>query len=667
MHSLTNLDINQKQLNILNKANLDCYEKIARLIPKKLFDCTSHLELSPKNDGATGMITGILKNIYTKISSSKIEMTIAFIEDETTHQTLMITWFHTSYPYERYKDSIGNRFLVYGKIVYDKEYDNYKMTSPIIFTDYCSKYEGRLIPAYKKYRGMSAEYFENIIKTASTIDLDESMAKDFRESHWFESLAELSMSLHEPKDYASFSKACKQIDVEDLIYFALHMIKNNTNGKNTPNISKDFIYRRAICNLPFTLTRGQQETLEGLKENIRSGKELNALVQGDVSCGKSIVAYLLMLLFVENGYQTMLLAPTIVLASQHYKDAKLLFEKYGYTVEFINGTLKKKERKELLDKLQSGSVNVLIGTHAAVSDDVVFKNLGLSIVDEEQRFGVTCREKVKTKAKEGTQTVYVAMSATPIPRTLATCLYGEGTGIYSIASMPNGRQSVDTLITDSFKVPNILKNELKAGRQAYVVCALIEDSEENENESEIVSVEKTKSVYEKELPGYKVAVLTGKTKDDETLRIMQDYKDGKIDVIISTTVIEVGVNNPNSSVIVIQNADRFGLSTLHQLRGRVRRGTYKPYCILISQDKENERLKILASTEDGFKLSQLDLDLRKSGNLIGTEQSGKNHFVELVLQKPRFYEYARNVAYELIERGEAEHFLQKMSIFFNDK
>jgi ATP-dependent DNA helicase RecG len=391
-----------------------------------------------------------------------------------------------------------------------------------------------------------------------------------------------------------------------------------------------------------------------------SKKEVNALVQGDVSCGKSIVAYLLILLLLENGYQGALLAPTVVLASQHYDDAKTFFSKYGYQVDFINGSLKKKERTGLLKRLASGDIDVLVGTQAAVSDDVAFKNLGIAIVDEEQRFGVTCREKIKTKSVK--PIFYITMSATPIPRTLATCIYGEGTGIYSIKSMPGGRQSVDTILTDSYKVPDILKSELAAGRQGYVVCALItEDNKNDDAEKEanpIISVEKTLAAYRRALPGYNIEALTGKTKDKECLQIMQDFKEGKINVLVSTTVIEVGVNNPNASVIVIQNAERFGLSTLHQLRGRVRRGSYKPYCILVSDKRDSERLDVLVRTEDGFELSMEDLNLRRSGNLIGTEQSGKNRFVELAIRKSEVFDYAKVLARELRERKEDETFLK---------
>ncbi len=661
MHELTEEDINPVQLKILNKAGYWCYEQLARLKPKKLYDCRSEMILSPENVGKNGMIVGTLQTISNRKAMSGMKLTEAIVLSENNKKFISVVWFNDEYIYKRYEKSAGQRVLLYGKIGNGMGGMGYQMVSPILFTDYPDKYEGKIIPANKKYRGMSNEYFTEVINATVPMELEEPFSKDFREKHSLMSINTLSENLHDPEGVDELAKAFKQVDVEDLVYFALNLSKNIADQKNEyPQIKSRKILDEAIGGLPFKLTDGQMAAVNGLAENMASKKEVNALVQGDVSCGKSIVAYLLILLLLENGYQGALLAPTVVLASQHYDDAKTFFSKYGYNVEFINGALKKKERTGLLKRLASGDIDVLVGTQAAVSDDVAFKNLGIAIVDEEQRFGVTCREKIKTKSVK--PIFYITMSATPIPRTLATCIYGEGTGIYSIKSMPGGRQSVDTILTDSYKVPDILKSELAAGRQGYVVCALItEDNKNDDAEKEanpIISVEKTLAAYRRALPGYNIEALTGKTKDKECLQIMQDFKEGKINVLVSTTVIEVGVNNPNASVIVIQNAERFGLSTLHQLRGRVRRGSYKPYCILVSDKRDSERLDVLVRTEDGFELSMEDLNLRRSGNLIGTEQSGKNRFVELAIRKSEVFDYAKVLARELRERKEDETFLK---------
>ena len=587
-----------------------------------------------------------------------MKITEATIVSEKNKTIVSVVWFRDEYICKRYEGSIGQRVLVFGKISEGYMNMGYQITAPLLFTDYPEKYEGKIIPVNKKYKGMSAEYFENIIKCTETIPLQEPFTDEFRRENDLLSISELSAELHEPRNIKSLANAYKQVDLEDLVYFALNLQKQTVGDKSSyPDIRKSDLMEKAISELPFTLTEGQQTAIDGSRKNMSTKQEVNALVQGDVSCGKSIVAYLLALLFVENGYQAAILAPTVVLASQHYEDAKAFFEKYGYTVAFVNGSLKKKDREDIMKKLKEGRIDVLIGTHAATSDDFEFKNLGLAVIDEEQRFGVTCREKIKTKSEK--PIFYVTMSATPIPRTLATCLYGEGTGIYSIKTLPGGRQSVDTVMTNRYNVPDILKSELANGRQGYVVCALItDDNKDDEDESPIISVEKTLAAYKKALPGYNIEALTGKTKDKEVLRIMQDFKDGKIHVLISTTVIEVGVNNPNASVIIIQNAERFGLSTLHQLRGRVRRGTYKPYCLLVSEKQDSDRLKALVRTEDGFELSMEDLNLRHSGNLIGTEQSGRNKYVELAISKQPLFEYAKELAKKLVEKKEDEQCLK---------
>lgn len=660
MNPITENEVNKRQLNIINRAGFEYYEQLARLKPKKLYDCREEISLCPENVNKGGMIKGTLLSIESLQAKSGMDMSRAVVKSEKNNEEIGITWFHTTFPAERYADSINKTVLVYGKIQADNfSYTrNYCMISPIIFTDYPEAYEGKIISAMKKYKGMSDDYFNEVINHSNLLSLDDYFSADTREKYSLYSLKELHNALHNPENENELKKAFKQVDIEDLIYFSIKLSENNKTQNSVPKILKTSVFDKAITDLPFTLTEGQYEALNGIKKAFMSGNISNALVQGDVSCGKSIVAYLLMLLLMENGYQATLLAPTVVLASQHYKDASEFFNRYGFKTTFVHGGLKKREKDNIIKSIKSGEINAIIGTHALVSDSYEFSNLGLAIIDEEQRFGVTCREKIKEKINKNS-IFYISMSATPIPRTLAGCIYGDNTDIYSIKSMPNGRQSVDTILDNSFKVPDILKRELKEGRQAYVVCALIGDNEDDE-ENPIVSVQATKKAYEKALPGYRVEVVTGKTKDAELLKIMDDFKSGLINVLISTTVIEVGVNNPNASVIVIQNAERFGLSTLHQLRGRVRRGTFKPYCILVSEDINNERLKAICSTEDGFKLSMMDLELRRSGNLIGLEQSGKNHFVELLISKPKTYEYAKLIAKDMIERGEQLEFTRIM-------
>lgn len=393
---------------------------------------------------------------------------------------------------------------------------------------------------------------------------------------------------------------------------------------------------------------------------VAEGNAVNALIQGDVSCGKTITAFLLLIQAAENGFQSAIMAPTVVLASQHYDELLKLLDGTGLKCAFLNGSLKKKEKDDILKKLASGEINIIVGTHSLTEDSVIFKNLGLIVIDEEQRFGVEKREKMREKAMYNP--AYVSMSATPIPRTLASVIYGKNVDLFTIQSMPSGRKPVTTLYMKNKAIPRILIQELLAGRQAYVICPLIEDNPNSEVMANCISVEQVKQQYDRLLQnyGFKSETLTGKMSEKEMLSVLNDFKTNKIQILISTTVVEVGVNNPNATVIVIQNAERFGLSSLHQLRGRVRRGNYAPYCILQSEQEHNERIEAMCQTENGFELSKLDMQIRKTGDILGTAQSGENRYISLMENYPKSYMYAEKLAAELYERKELDHFLEIM-------
>ena len=423
---------------------------------------------------------------------------------------------------------------------------------------------------------------------------------------------------------------------------------------------KTDLQKKIIANLPYTLTEGQANVIASVGQKLAHGDAVNALIQGDVSCGKTITAFLLLIQAAENGFQSAIMAPTVVLASQHYDELLKLLDGTGLKCAFLNGSLKKKEKDDILKKLASGEIHIIVGTHSLTEDSVIFKNLGLIVIDEEQRFGVEKREKMREKAI--CNPAYVSMSATPIPRTLASVIYGKNVDLFTIQSMPNGRKPVTTLYMKNKAIPRILIQELLAGRQAYVICPLIEDNPNSEVMANCISVEQVKQQYDRLLQnyGFKSETLTGKMSEKEMLSVLNDFKTNKIQILISTTVVEVGVNNPNATVIVIQNAERFGLSSLHQLRGRVRRGNYAPYCILQSEQEHNERIEAMCQTENGFELSKLDMQIRKTGDILGTAQSGENRYISLMENYPKSYMYAEKLATELYERKELDHFLEIM-------
>ena len=377
-----------------------------------------------------------------------------------------------------------------------------------------------------------------------------------------------------------------------------------------------------ISSLPFKLTKAQNRALNEIIEDMKSPKVMNRLVQGDVGSGKTVVALLTLANCVLNGYQGALMAPTEILAEQHYISLTDTLKDFGMNVELLVGSLTKKQKEKVLEKVKNNEVDILIGTHALIEDKVEFNKLGLVITDEQHRFGVRQRNKLSSK---GDNPNILVMTATPIPRTLALILYGD-LDISIIDELPPGRQPIETIAIDKKKRDNVynsfVRTEVEKGRQVYIVCPLVEESEAIEAKSALNLVEELKTEYFSDL---RVGLLHGKMKGSEKDYIMKSFKNKELDILVSTTVIEVGVNVPNATLMIIENAERFGLAQLHQLRGRVGRGKHKSYCILIYASKSDvckQRMSIMEETNDGFKISEKDLEIRGPGEFFGTRQHG---------------------------------------------
>ncbi len=534
---------------------------------------------------------------------------------------LQLIWYNQPYIRHNIKGTELYRFT--GKVTYRGGKCTMEMPEYEIFRNVSHNID----PIYPIGKKLPLKLLRSLIKQVLDLmshEIREILPWNVTEKHKLCSRQFALNNIHFPKDKESFFIAKRRLVFEELFVMQTALSEERQCKPTKIKFSdKDFSSLSGL--LPYSLTQAQAKVLKEVVSDFNSGTAMNRLIQGDVGSGKTAVAMLASFIAVNNGYQAILMAPTEVLARQHYNSFCEYFDKLGIITSYISGSLKKREKLQAQTEAEQGTGQIIIGTHALIEEGVRLKKLGLVITDEQHRFGVRQRANLSEK---GENPHVMVMTATPIPRTLALVLYRD-MDISVIDQLPPGRQQIETFAVSTSYRPRIysfIKKQLEVGRQAYVICPMIEDKETDDSDSPgLVSVEKYSEDIRKVFGEYRVEALHGKMKNEEKNQIMQDFAEGNIHILVSTTVIEVGINVPNATVMLIENAERFGLSQLHQLRGRVGRGAEQSYCIMVTDSKSKiskQRLKAMTQTGDGFKLSELDLKIRGPGDFYGTRQHG---------------------------------------------
>ena len=643
--------VGPNRVKLLNKLNIYNLEDLITYYPREYEDRSKPKKIADTENGEECLIEGIVTSHIKEIRTHRKNMIIykLIVRDDT--DSCELVWYNQSYLKKMFR--IGETYKFFGRI--NKRIGQTEMVSPVYDLEGNNKNTGRIIPIYPLTYSLSQNTLRHIIEEGLKQAKDkiaETLPEYILEEYKLMKLKNAMQSIHFPKELKDFGEARNRLAFEELLTMQLLLLNLKNKYKNTEKgIKFDSKVKMSdvINDLPFKLTKAQTRVLEEIDSDMESDKAMNRLLQGDVGSGKTIVSIIAAYKAVKSGYQMAMMAPTSILAAQHLENFKNVLEKYDIRCELLLGNTTKKKKEDILSRLKDGEIDIIIGTHSLLEENVIFKNLGLVVTDEQHRFGVRQRSTIVSKGKNPDVLV---MTATPIPRTLALILYGD-LDISIIDELPPNRKKIDTFAVRKAleeRVNNFVKKQIDEGRQAYIVCPLVEESEEIEAKSVDELTEKYKNEVFKE---YKVECLHGKMKPKEKEEIMQRFKEGKIDILISTTVIEVGVDVPNSNIMVIENAERFGLAQLHQLRGRVGRGEYQSYCILKYQGNSElirKRMQVMQETNDGFIISEKDLELRGSGEFFGTKQHGIPEFkVANLFEDIKLLKLVQSAAIKILE------------------
>ena len=607
--------VGEKRAKLFNSLGIFCVDSLIHFYPRKYEDWSASKNLEAVKSGET---VSIKATLITPVKEAMIRrgLTLFKCKFSDGENVISVTIFNNKYLAKSLR--IYEDYYLYGKI--EKSLLNFSMNSPKI-----EKAENILAiqPVYPAKEKLTSRSISKIMKTAldELGEIEETLDDEIMRKYSLISLDKAIKNIHFPNSADDYLPARKRLIFEELLTLQLGLLKLKSNKKSeTALVIKDDYSSEFEKLLPFNLTNAQKRTISECLQDMKSKYPCNRLVQGDVGSGKTAVAASLIYSVIKNGYQATMMAPTEILATQHYESLLKILAPAGINIRLLTGSTPAKEKKEIKKALFDGEIDLIIGTHALIQNDVAFKNLALVITDEQHRFGVKQRAQL---AEKGEDVPTIVMSATPIPRTLGLILYGD-LDISILDELPPGRQEIRTDVVDSRyhkRLYKFIKDAIARGEQCYIVCPAVEENETNIKSAEELADELANG----EFKGYNLGILHGKMKPKDKEAIMKSFASGKVSLLVATTVVEVGVDVPNATIMVIENAERFGLSTLHQLRGRVGRGNKKSYCVLVSDAKgetARERLMTMKKYSDGFKIADTDLKLRGPGDFFGSRQHG---------------------------------------------
>lgn len=640
------LGLNLNKVKQFNDKGIFTVNDLLQYVPRKYYDYTQPVTIRQIIAGKLYKEEHSIVGKIIKAGEGAKMVYADCLDEEGTH--FRVGWYNQPF--------ILKRLFVGRKYIFNGLVDSFGDREGALTIVYPKYFYGdvekgkKLIPVYRKIKGMSDEYLLSSLELA----INSNLKKDYLEDELIHKFGLNSMhysyrQIHFPKNQEDIKEGTRRMLFDHLFEYSLNFNYQNKDViKSNDIVLNENGSKKAFCDLlPYTLTDGQNEAIDKIIEETAVGKRVNALVQGAVSCGKTTIAVYAAVLTALNNYQCVIAAPTEILAGQHYEEFQKYLEKFGKNVVLVTSGLKVREKKKIAEKIKNGEIDVIVGTHSVFN--LEYYKLGMVIVDEQHKFGVKQRNSL---LKVASKPHFISMSATPIPRTLCMALYGNNTEVFEIKAKPMGRKEIITKILENDEeVAEFMYTEIQKGHQCYVVCPSI-DSSESQIMKEVKSAKETyegiKKYYKKTKKDVSVGMINGKMKKEDINAEIEKFKNNEMNILVSTTIVEVGVNVPNATVMVIKNSERFGLASMHQLRGRVGRSSFQSYCILQPANLDDPKSAAVASTNDGMKIAKLDAELRGYGDMIGTEQAGHNEIIGLILDNNTLFNEINNETIKII-------------------